>query len=104
MKTGIDLIKKEREKQLSKYSIEDDSICNCTCELSRVAERLLCYNYKSDSKYVLDISSERKSIIERYPNKKCEALISPSYKERLIIAGALIAAEIDRIIEIDKEK
>jgi hypothetical protein len=85
-KTGIDLIAIERKEQFEKHNqtIENDIIYNNCYQLSKAA--------------VLLISSHD---INKRPdgwNKEIwEKMFNKSYKERLIIAGALIAAEIDRI-------
>ena len=89
--TGIELITQEREKQISKYNQENDCSYNkgdllvftkfCMC-LDDDAER------ESIIDYLVDIGFEIDYLID---------VINKSEIERLSIAGALIAAEIDRI-------
>lgn len=91
MKTGIELISTERQEQLSKHdrSIESDVDYNTDRQLSQAAYMLLAVDYEEG----IDP--------ETYPfdwdKAACEKMISKTYKERLIIAGALIAAELDRL-------
>lgn len=89
MKTGIELIAKERQDQIEKhgFSVESDKKYQKR-ELSRIAEMLMPFD-KNDINY------------NKYPNNfpvfLFKKLYEKSYKERLITAGALIAAEIDRL-------
>ena len=87
MKTGIELIAEERAEQLDKHqrTIEDDveynpdgQIRDAACELAQ-DEPIFRYFPKM------------------WQGKIMQHAISKSYKDRLVIAGALIAAEIDRI-------
>jgi len=83
--TGIELIFKEREEQLTKHnrSVENDVIENGDQELIMGVKALL-----NDDGLL-------------FPNKWditiCNKMINKTYVEKLVIAGALIAAEIDRI-------
>lgn len=83
--SGIQLIQKERNEQLTKHkhSIFSDYLFNDKCELYQGAQALL----EGDITWMPE--SWDVAIKER--------MISKSYKERLIIAGALIAAELDRL-------
>lgn len=87
---GIDLIAKERLEQLLKYgkTIEYDVYKNSLGELRMGAIALLENNRNGFSGF--------------WDKEICDKMCSKNYKERLIIAGALIAAEIDRIIAINK--
>lgn len=91
MKTGIELITQERQDQIEKHgrTVESDSIHNYDLQLSRAAARL-CHDdiggYWSLEKLPKNWSQE---IWDKMTNKP--------YIKRLIIAGALIAAEIDRL-------
>lgn len=89
MKTGIELIAIERQEQIEKHgrSIHDDVMLNNNYQLSDAASYMIKL-YPSDAGDFLP-----KGWNERLFDKMC----SKSYKERLIIAGALIAAEIDRL-------
>lgn len=89
--TGIQLIEKERKEQIEKHgiSIKNDADYNRDGQLLVAAKRLLSDNKLSD-------------VILHNPPKAWNRAIwirmcSKSYKQRLIIAGALIAAELDRL-------
>lgn len=86
-KTGIELIAQERSEQIEKHgrTIKSDVDNNSAFQLAKGAAALL-----------------RPSINAKpigWDNKTWERMCSKPYKERMIIAGALIAAEIDRILE-----
>lgn len=83
--SGIELIAKEREEQFKKHgrTISDDAMQNCDFELVRGAIALL-------EKNELGFPSS-------WSKKICAKMIKKTYKERVIIAGALLCAEIDRI-------
>ena len=96
MRTGIELIAAERQEQIGKHNrtIKYDVLQNPECELAYGAEKLCVpeldiYNYNAPS---------------GWDEVLWDKMTSKSYKERLIIAGALIAAEIDRvnIMELNK--
>jgi len=86
MKTGIELIAKERQEQIEKHgrTIEDDAIQNRDGELTDGAIAILMSNGKI------------------FPNtwdpSVCAHMVKKPYMERLIIAGAFIAAELDRLM------
>ncbi len=98
MKTGIELIREEREEQINKHNrtVAWDIATNRQHQLSYVASFLclpdtgcelpegFCETYAHDWD---------QAIFEKMANKE--------YEERLIIAGALIAAELDRIRECE---
>lgn len=89
MKTGIELIAEERQEQIEKHgrTIKEDAKYNCSQQLTMGAEALICNNGAGDwNKFPM-----------RWDDTICAKMINKPYKERLIIAGALIAAEIDRI-------
>lgn len=86
-KSGIELIAIEREEQFKKHrrTISDDAIQNSNRELVAGAVALLMPVPSSND-------------FPKFWNEKIVAnMISKSYRERLIIAGAFISAEIDRI-------
>lgn len=91
MKTGIELIALERWEQTFKHgrTIESDVKENDNNQLSQGALMLLSVDYEEG------IDSE--SYPEGWDKEICRKMLGKSYKGRLIIAGALIAAEIDRI-------
>ncbi len=87
MKTGIELITKERQEQIAKHgrSVEHDDQYKVR-ELSTAAVALL---------------NQHPAIADFPPSWRSNAIThhmaSKPYSDRLIIAGALIAAEIDRL-------
>lgn len=85
MKTGIELIAIERQEQIEKHgrTIAKDVIENPNEELKYGAMAALeGYEFLFPIDWADDI---------------CRIIANKSYRKRLIIAGALIAAEIDRI-------
>jgi hypothetical protein len=88
MKTGAELIAIEREEQIYIHgrTIEYDVENNEFSQLSYAAECLITDDPHNEIGAPHGWSSQ---LWTRMKNK--------SYKERLIIAGALIAAEIDRL-------
>lgn len=93
MKTGIELIAIERQEQIEKhgYTIEADQN-NEGAELSEAARHLISVPY--DNGFQEEDLEMRPDDWDEDIYRKM--LLKP-YKERLIIAGALIAAEIDRL-------
>jgi len=89
--TGIELIRIEREEQIEKHgiSLNQDVIFNKECQLSIAAGHLIY-----GTPYAPD------NWDETIWNK----MINKSYEDRLVIAGALIAAEIDRMLYINSLK
>ena len=94
MKTGIELIAEEREEHFSKHNrtIFGDVLCNPNCQLSFAAALLSCPTPERYSNEENDYACP-----EGWEGGKWEYMIRKPYRERLIIAGALIAAEIDRL-------
>ena len=88
MKSGIGLIANERQEQITKHqqSILDDVNENPDGRLVNGAIRLLRLEEPPEG-----------WDIDRFNKMK-----SKSRKERIIIAGALLAAELDRIIHLEK--
>lgn len=95
MKTGIELIKIEREEQILKHgrTTETDIQDNSSCQLAFAAERL-CVPELDVPNYIAPMN---------WNEHIWDKMISKPYKQRLIIAGALIAAEIDRLTAIGEE-
>ncbi|PHJ59269.1 hypothetical protein VF04_34990 [Nostoc linckia z7] len=93
MKTGIELIAEERQEQIEKhlYRVKDDVDHNGAMQLCNAAVHLLgqysCFDFDDTEDFLP--SQWNAEIYKKMTLKK--------YRERLIIAGALIAAEIDRI-------
>ena len=85
MKTGIDLIRQERKEQIAKHqhTIYKDVVKNSDGQLRVAAIMLLLNNENSIAPQGWDINVWKK-------------MLSKPYKDRLILAAALIAAEIDR--------
>lgn len=92
---GIELIAQEREEQLTKHlrTVTDDVELNNEEQLSKAASILL-YNH--------DNCLDKDGIIEDHcpqgwDKEIWSRMVNKTYKDRLIISGALIAAELDRI-------
>lgn len=93
MKTGIKLIAKERQEQLTKHnrSIQQDVVYNSGFEkpLTKAAAALTVQHGNGLVAAAMKPSN--------WDDEIWAKMMSKPYKERLIIAGALIAAEIDRL-------
>lgn len=102
MDTGLGLITKERKDQLKKHNrtIEADVSINSNEQLSKAAS-ILVYN-GDGCLTVEDIVEEH--CPEHWDECDWEKLVSKSYEERLAVAGALIAAELDRLIYLQNIK
>ena len=93
MKTGIELISEERQEHFKRHgqTIENDVKFNNLEQLALAASILA----------IKDIDKMRPTPLDYYPAGwnigQWGYMVKKSYKERLIIAGALIAAEIDRL-------
>lgn len=100
MKTGIELIAEERQEQIEKHkrTIQSDIEINNNFELCAAASAIL-YNPNEESPMDLIRETKLMSWNPFYLDK----MNAKPYKERLIIAGALIAAEIDRINNIESK-
>ncbi len=105
MKTGLQLIAIERQEQITKHkrTIASDVHQNRDRQLAQAAATLA--SVPNDPFY--DNAVRAKAIHEACPlgwdKKVWEKLNRKDYKQRLIIAGALIAAEIDRL-NVNEEK
>ncbi len=104
MKSGIELIAEERQEQLNKHhrSIEGDVQQNFKGQLMQGASLLLQKTEGSpfdDGSNGLD-HCFRAIVPDGWDKAIYEKMFDKPYKERLVIAGALIAAEIDRIMAI----
>lgn len=96
MKTGIELIAQERQEQIEKHgrTIESDVDQNRFHQLSDAAA-ILCG-------IPTELLYDEQPVPNDYAPFKWDLAIfnkmrGKDYKDRLIIAGALIAAEIDRL-------
>lgn len=83
--TGIELIAREREEQLLKHgrNLEHDIKNNKNEELREGAVMLLLHDLREAP--------------TSWDDELCQKMVVKPYVERLKIAGALLAAEIDRI-------
>ncbi len=95
------MIAKERQEQIEKHgrTIAKDVIENKEAQLSFAAALLSCPNPKS-------MGFDPNSNVgrpEKWDKKIFNHMMSKSYKDRLVIAGALIAAEIDRLSAGEKK-
>lgn len=99
MKTGIELIAIERQEQIEKHGrdTEWDVNENTKEQLSFAAALLSCPNPKNMG---FDPNSDF-GRPELWDKKLFNKMMDKSYRQRLIIAGALIAAEIDRLNMLD---
>lgn len=100
MKTGIELIADERSEQIEKHgrTVALDVTQNAECQLSFGAALLSCPYPKANGFSPDSAFGKPQNWDKNIWNK----MMSKSYKKRLIIAGALIAAEIDRLQEIEE--
>lgn len=92
MKTGIELIAIERQEQIEKHgrTIESDINNNKAYQLTEAAAVLLTEKVRS--------AKQRFSLMpDDWDDEISLKMCRKSRKERLIIAGALIAAELDKI-------
>jgi len=97
MKTGIELIAEERKEQIEKHgrTLKTD-IKNKKHQLSFAAQ-MLAHPMGSSIEWDCDVN------IPKWDKSIWYKMIKKPYKERLVIAGALIAAEIDRLNYISNE-
>lgn len=94
MKNGIELITEERLEQIKKHgrSVEDDALNNVTGQLATAAS-ILCMDFAQ----ILEPEDVIKNHCpDGWDSKAWRKMVEKPYLERLKIAGALIAAEIDR--------
>lgn len=94
MKKGIELIAEERREQLEKHgrTIERDVKENNHYQLSEAAGLLAAPDPEAD----FAVTFQECCPID-WDESLWVKMMSKPYEERLIIAGALIAAEIDRL-------
>lgn len=108
MKSGIELIAEERQEQIVKHgrTIELDVLQNKDGQLCHGASLLLQKFEGSPFEHLtpgLD-DAFRDIVPIGWDEQIYHKMFDKPYKERLIIAGALIAAEIDRLNSINTEK
>lgn len=94
---GIGLIAIERSEQLTKHgrTIESDVKENDKGQLSYAAS-VLCLQDPADFGEPIEVP-------EGWDDDKFDVILNKPYQQRLEIAGALIAAEIDRVLVVEKE-
>lgn len=92
--TGVSLIAMERSEQIAKHhhSVESDRQWNPDGQLSFAAALLTAPN-----PWVFAREGNNYSCPDGWDKTLWLKMLGKSYKQRLIIAGALIAAELDRI-------
>lgn len=91
MKTGVQLITEEREKQISKHGFTGEHHFNHP-EWYEDEQLIKAAKHLTKKPFISSYFVPKNWDVEWFYN-----LTQRPYKERLIIAGALIAAEIDRI-------
>lgn len=95
MKTGIELIAQERAEQKEKHGFSNDYQKNHP-EYYEKQELAIA------AREMLNTQPGIESFPESWDNHDMiKRMVAKSYKERLIIAGALIAAEIDRVQSLE---
>lgn len=108
--TGLEIIAIERQEQIEKHGYTDELTKQNPHwynkhQLSRVASLLL---HSEDLTYSSKMHPMEMAIdlkmIEEWDEEKLRYMASKTYVERLVIAGALIAAEIDRINMLKEDK
>lgn len=97
MKSGAELIAEERDNQIEEhgYSVAHDAEYNDYYELAIVAQCLIMPPNQD-----VTLSEELNmlnALAENWDSEVLRKMLQKSYKDRLIIAGALLAAEIDRL-------
>lgn len=94
---GVELIAKEREEQLSKHgrTVELDKEQNTEYQLTDAAAALSMAVPEGLQGAYLQSQGEHPPV--GWDSEIWNKMIRKDYRDRLIIAGALIAAEIDRI-------
>jgi hypothetical protein len=97
MKTGVELIAEERQEQIEKHNrtIESDVEQNDYYQLSKAASILCLHEDNYGCNEVDDFVEDY--CPDDWKKELWRKMLEKPYKERLKIAGALIAAEIDRL-------
>jgi hypothetical protein len=92
MKTGIELITEEREKQISKHGFTGE----------HHAQHAEWYDEGQliEAAHKLSFAIAKDEVPKNWDLEWFQNLCNRPHKERLVIAGALIASEIDRMNEI----
>jgi hypothetical protein len=95
---GIELIAKERKEQQEKHdiSVKNDAHFNSITLFNGITPMPIVVIGLLDGSFKHVPSHWDKKLLDKMRNKP--------YKERLIIAGALLAAEIDRVQYVEEQK
>lgn len=95
IKPGVELIAEERKEQIEKHGrdVQSDVESNGAYQLATAANRI---SFNPDDEG-FDLMREPLFIPDGWNSVIWNKMLDKSYKDRLIIAGALIAAEIDRL-------
>ena len=95
LKTGLEKIGDEREEQIVKHgrTVYEDVLQNTKGQLAMAAS-ILCYD-QENCLQPEDIIEEH--CPEGWDKTIWRKMVEKSYEERLVIAGAMIAAELDRL-------
>lgn len=94
---GLELIFKERQEQIIKHrrTVDKDVAHNDGQQLVVAAIALIDPNTEQNT------NDRFMNMPAVWDEKACARMATKDYKHRLIIAGALIAAEIDRILAVE---
>ena len=95
---GIELIAKERQEQLEKHgiSVKNDAQFNSLMQFNGLPPISIAVLGIIDDSFQHVPAHWDRVLLDKMRHKP--------YKERLIIAGALLAAEIDRVQYVDEQK
>lgn len=95
---GIELIAKERKEQQEKHgiSVKNDAQFNSILQFNGIPAIPIAVIGIIDDSFQHAPAHWDKAFLDKIKKKP--------YKERLIIAGALIAAEIDRVQYVEEQK
>lgn len=101
MKSGIELIADERNRQITvkNRTVQSDVEFNNWKQLSEAAS-LLCierYAHLRDNHDVFETDEYGPAVPFKWSVESFQKMMEKPYKQRLIMAGALIAAELDRL-------
>lgn len=96
--TGVDLIFKERQKQIDKHGFTAEYQANHP-EFYEDGQLLYAVRYMFNADI---LGADNLSEPLNWDRDKFIKLCKKSRKERMIIAGALLAAELDRLMELEK--